>query len=152
MAEETGRVKALVARAQADLAVQSARVEQVRRQLEADVIAPADAACRAAQSEAKGAASKVLEDGRATASVLQQMIDTWRKGGENARDIFLVQKLQVLLGDLVGTIRSARIDRITVLPADSGVSARKAVALSEELKGATGIDLPRLVEGLVTKG
>ncbi len=152
VAEETGRVKALVARAQADLAVQSARVEQVRRQLEADVIAPAEAACRAAQSEAKGAASKVLEDGRATATVLQQMIDTWRKGGENARDIFLVQKLQVLLGELVGTIRSARIDRITVLPADTGVSARKAVALSEELKGATGIDLPRLVEGLVTKG
>ncbi|MBM4390504.1 MAG: flotillin family protein [Deltaproteobacteria bacterium] len=152
VAEESGRVKALVARAQADLAVQSARVEQVRRQLEADVIAPAEAACRASQSEAKGNASKALEDGRATATVLQQMIDAWRKGGGSARDIFLVQKLQVLLGDLVGTIRSARIDRITVLPSDTGVSARKAVALSEELKGATGIDVPRLVEGLVSKG
>jgi flotillin len=127
-------------------------VEQVRRQLEADIVAPAEAACRAAQSEAKGRASKSLEDGRATASVLQQMIATWRQGGANARDIFLVQKLQVLLGELVGTIQSARIDRITVLPADSGVSARKAVALSEELKGATGVDVPRLVEGLISKG
>lgn len=152
VAEESGRVKALVARAHADLSVQAARVEQSRRALEADIIAPAEAACAARQATAKGDAAKALADGRASAEVLNQMVDTWRKGGEHARDIFLVQKLQVLLTDLVGTIQSARIDRVTVLPADSGVSARKAVALSEEIKGATGVDVAKLVGGLVQKG
>ena len=152
VAEESGRVKALVARAQADLSVQAARVEQTRRALEADVIAPAEAASLARQASAKGAAAKSLADGRASAEVLSQMVDAWRRGGEHARDIFLVQKLQVLLDDLVGTIQSARIDRITVLPADTGVSARRAVALSEEIKGATGVDVARLVEGMVSKG
>lgn len=151
VAEETGRVKALVARAEGEAKVQFARVEQVKRQLEADVIAPAEADTQKRQADAKGSAAKIIEDGRAQTQVLQQMIDAWKAGGEHARDIFLVQKLQGMLDQLVGTIQSAKVDRITVLPPDSGVSARKLVSLSEELKGATGIDLPRLAEGLVEK-
>ena len=151
VAEETGRVKALIARAEGEAKVQFARVEQVKRQLEADVIAPAEADTQKRQADAKGAAAKIIEDGRATTQVLQQMIDAWKGGGDNARDIFLVQKLQGMLDELVGTIQAVNIDRITMLPPDSGVSARKLVSLSEEIKGAVGIDLPKLAEGLIEK-
>lgn len=151
VAEETGRVQALVARAEAEAMVQVARVEQVKRQLEADVIAPAEADTQKRQADAKGGAARIIEDGRATAEVLQKMIDAWKLGGENARDIFLVQKLQGMLDQLVNTIQAVKVDRITMLPPDSGVSARKMIALSEEVKGATGLDLPRLAEKLIER-
>lgn len=148
IAEEVGRVKAAIARAEADLEVQKARVEQVRRQLQADVLAPAEADMRKRQADAKGASAKVLEDGKATVAVLNEMIDTWQQGGDNARDIFLMQKLQGLMGSLVGTIEDVSIDRVTVLPsgASGDGTAAKAVRLVEELKGALGVDLPRLLE------
>ncbi len=151
VAEESGRVRARVARAEAELKVQHARLEQVRLQLEADVITPAEAQSRAAESNARGASAKMLEDGKASAAVLQQMIATWKAGGESARDIFLVQKLQVMLDELVGTIGSVKVDRITMLPPDRASSARNALSLAEEVKGATGVDVPRIVEALATK-
>jgi flotillin len=151
IAEEVGRVRAAVAKAEGELKVQTARVEQVRLQLEADVIAPARAETEAAESAAKGGAAKIIEDGRATNTVLAQMIETWKTGGDAARDVFLLQKLQSTLGQLVSTIHAVKIDRVTVLPPDSDLSARKVVGLSEEVKGTLGIDVPRLLESVVRK-
>lgn len=151
IAEEVGRVRAAVAKAEGELKVQTARVEQVRLQLEADVIAPAQAEMEASESGAKGAAAKIIEDGRATNAVLAQMIETWKSGGEAARDVFLLQKLQSTLGQLVSTIQAVKIDRVTVLPPDAELSARRAVTLSEELKGTLGLDVPRLIETVAKK-
>ena len=80
-------------------------------------------------------------------AVLNEMIATWKAGGDNARDIFLMQKLQNLMSSLVGTIDQVKVDKVTVLPAgqSDGTSA-KAVRVVEELKGALGVDLPRLLE------
>lgn len=151
IAEEVGQVKTAVARAEAELIAQAARVEQVRRQLEADVIAPAQADMEARLSQAKGASAKIVEDGKATAEVLAQMIATWKAGGESARDIFLMQKLQTTMGSLVSTIKGVKVDRLTVLPPDAGVSARKAITLIEELKGALGTDIPRVIEAMASR-
>ena len=142
VAEELGKVKTLIARTQGDIKVQEARVEQVRRRLEADVVAPAQAAMEASRADAKGRSSKIIEDGKATVAVLDEMIITWKQGGENARDIFLMQKLQSLMDSLVSTIDDVRVDRVTVLPAGSGGGA---VRMVEELKGV-GVDVPALVE------
>jgi hypothetical protein len=140
VAEEIGTVKAQIARAQADMKVAEAQVEQVRRRLEADVIVPALADMQARQAEAKGRAAKILEDGKATVAVLEQMIATWKAGGENARDIFLMQKLQVLMAKLVGTIEGIKIDRVTMLPSgDGGSTAKRAVRFVEEMRGAVGV-------------
>lgn len=151
IAEEVGRVKAAVAKAEGELKVQTARVEQVRLQLEADVIAPAEAEVQASVSNAKGAAAKIIEDGRATNQVLHRMIETWKSGGEAARDIFLMQKLQSTMGQLVSTIQNVKIDRLTVLPPDAGATARKGVTLVEEIKGSLGVDVPKLIEAVVKR-
>jgi len=157
VAEERGKVMSRIAAAQADLKVQEARVEQVRRQLQADVVTPAQADMEAAQAKAKGDASKIIEDGKATVAVLGEMIETWRQGGEHAREIFLMQKLQSLMRSMVSTIDKVEIDKVTVLPRGSsgevaGMSTAKAVRLVEELKGALGVDLPRLLEQAATRG
>jgi flotillin len=147
IAEEVGRVRALIARAEADLKVQEARIEQVRLALEADVIAPAQAGMEKDQADARANAAKIIEDGKATALVLEEMITTWNNGGDSARDIFLMQKLQSVMSRLVDTIQSVKIDKITVLPSGSHRAAN-AVTLVEELKAGLGIDLPKIVNRL----
>jgi len=149
VAEERGQVKALIAAAEADVPVQEARVEQIRRQLLADVVAPANAGMEASRAQAKGDAARVVEDGKATVAVLREMIATWQAGGDSARDIFLMQKLQALMDSMVATIDQIDVDKMTILPSGGsadGSAATKAVRLVEEMKGALGVDIPRLIE------
>lgn len=146
IAEEVGKVQALVADVEGQLKVQAARLEQVRRQLEADVVAPAQAQMERDLADAKGDSAKIVEDGKATVQVLDQMIDAWKGAGPAARDVFLMQKLPATLGQLVATIDSVKVDKLTILPPDAQGSARGLITVSEELKGALGVDLPRLLE------
>jgi flotillin len=146
-AKEIGEVSAMVAKANAELLVQGARIEQVRQQLEADIIATSQAAMEAKQADAKGQAAKIVEDGKATAAVLGEMITTWKAGGDSARDIFLMEKLEKVMTALVGTIRDLHVDRITMLPGSDGRAASQ-VKWVEELKAGVGVDLPELLNRL----
>ena len=153
VAEQEGIVKAQIAKAEAALEAEEARVEQVRRQLEADVIEPARADMEAGIADAKGRSARILEEGRATVQVLDEMIKVWKESGDSARDIFLMQKLQKVMDSLIETVGDVKVDRITMLPPDQGggSTARQAVRLVEELKGAIGIDLPELLEAAAGK-
>jgi flotillin len=146
-----GKVKAAIARAEAELKAQAARIEQVRHQLEADVVAPAAADMEKRIAEARAGAAAIEENGKATTTALRAMVQTWKSGGDASRDIFVMQKLRPLLGQLTATIQTARIGRITVLPADARASARTAVTLAEEVRGALGVDVPAMIEGAVKR-
>lgn len=149
VAKERGEVEALVARANAEFLTQQARVEQTRLRLQADVIAPAHAQMEADQADAKAKAAKIVADGEATAAVLEQMIQTWKNGGDQARDIFLMQKLEKVMGALVGTIQDVNVNRITLLPkGNGGGRAANAVTLVEELKAGIGVDLAQIANNL----
>ena len=147
IAEEIGRVKSQIARVESAIEAAEARVEQERLRLQADVVEPARADAEARIAEARGQAAKILEDGRATVQVLEEMIAVWQEAGPDARDIFLMQKLQVLAAAMADTISEINVDRITMLPGgdDNGSTARQAARLVEELKGAVGVDLPNLL-------
>jgi flotillin len=154
IAEAEGQVKSEIAKATAALEAEEARVEKVRRQLEADVIEPARADMEAGINAARGRSARILEEGRATVQVLDEMIKVWNEAGPSARDIFLMQKLNAVMTQLVSTVGTVKIDRITMLPPSgpdggSGDTARKAVRLVEELKGAIGVDLPKLLDAAV---
>src|SRR5206468_1840300 len=114
--------------------------------LEADVVTPARAAMEARQADARGKAAKMLEDGKATAAVLRQMIATWEAAGENARDIFLMQKLQPVMASLVETIQSVKVDRLSVLPAGSALSG--GAQLAEQARSVFGLDVVKLLQGV----
>jgi flotillin len=148
VAEEIGAVESEIARIEASIEAAEARVEQTRRRLDADIIAPAQADMEARMAEARGRAARILEDGRATVQVLEEMIAVWRRAGPDARDIFLLQKLQPLLSTLASTIDEVRVERLTMLPPgtqEGEGTARQAVRLVEELKGAVGVDVPKLL-------
>ena len=151
IAEQRGEVKMLIAKANAEIKVQEARIEQIRLKLTADVLEPAKAESTAAKQEAKGDAAKIIEDGKATVKVLNEMIDTWEQGGDSARDIFLMQKLQTIMSQLLSSIEDVQIDKITVLPSSDQSGIASTVKTIEEIKAGTGVDIPQLLRDFSQK-
>jgi flotillin len=143
ISEAEAEIAAEVARTEAELAVQRERRNQVEQQLQADVIAPAAAACQQAQARAKGDAASIIEDGRARAEGIRELAETWKAAGENAREIFLFQKLEALLTSLVATVPEVEVEKVTVIDPGKGGSATKIAAFMEQLRQTTGLDLSR---------
>jgi len=142
VAEAQAQVGAQVAKVSAELEVQQARIDQVRQQLQADVVAPAEAACKQAIAKAKGDAASIVEDGRAQAAGIEELAKSWASAGPSAREIFLFQKLDVLLQALVSTVPEVTVQNVTVIDGASDSAAARVASLSEQLRHATGIDLP----------
>ncbi|MDI7269591.1 MAG: SPFH domain-containing protein [Myxococcota bacterium] len=146
VAESRGQIAAAVAQATAEIDVQNARIEQVRRKLQADVIAPAQAACEGAIANAKGDAARFVEAGRAQATALAETIASWRQAGTFGRDVFLMQKLGTLNRIVLSSMDDVRIDRLTVLGVRSGDGdgaplAVRLLSAAEQIKAAIGIDV-----------
>jgi flotillin len=146
IAEARGQVSARLVRAEAELEVQKARIEQVRRQLQADVLAPARANKAAAEAAATGQASQIIEQGRATAAALDQIAASWRRAGSGARQVFLMQKVDALMRIVMGTVSDLKVRKLTVLggigaSGTPGALTGQIIAASEQLKSATGVDL-----------
>jgi len=152
IAEEIGKVNAEVTRVEAAIEAAEAQVEQTRRRLEADVIAPANAEMEAKIAEARGHAAGIIENGRATVEVLREMIAVWEASGDQAREIFLMQKLEPIVDAMARTIAQVHVQRLTMLPpGETASTGRQAARLVEELKGAIGVDLPEVLERLTTR-
>lgn len=147
VAEERSRVAALVARARAELDVQKARVEQVRAQLEADIVQPAAAARDKMGAEARARAARVFEDGKARADALRRMTQTWILAGPAARDVFMLQKVDAIFDTMLSTVGDAGVDRLTVIDRTLGDIDRdgalpaKALSAVTQIRETTGVDL-----------
>ncbi len=148
VAEQRGQVTSAVARATAELGVQRARLEQVRFRLLADEIKPAEARRLQKIEEARGNASQVIEEGKATADAMRAIAETWRTSGDSARQIVVAQKLNGLVSSLMGTVSSLPIDKVTFIDKELNGGndlAVKAAITSEQLKHTMGIDLPKIL-------
>lgn len=150
IAEEMAAVAALIAKAEAEIKVQTERIEQTRRQLEADVIAPARAECESMEQKAQADVAPIIEDGRARAAALTQLAESWAKAGDQAREIFLLQKLESIVKQLTATIAETHVERMTVIDTQvgGGTDATKLIALNEQVKELFGIDLAEKVRGM----
>jgi flotillin len=152
VAEQRSHVTAAVAKATAEVAVQQARLEQVRLQLQADQVKPAEADKQRMVEAARGKAAQIIENGRATATALRQMAETWRRSGESARQILMAQKLSGLVGQLMSTVSALPIDKVTVIDralTEGGNNlAVKAAVASEQLKHTLGVDVPAMLARL----
>jgi flotillin len=148
IAEEKAQVTAMLAKATAEIDMQIARLEQVKRQLDADVLRPAGAQANADRANARGQVAKLIEEGRATAEAFKSVADTWKKSGAAARDIFLLQKLDDILPQVLRVLHDLKIDNLTLLPVGDGSVARTAASVNEQLKAATGVDLAKAAQRL----
>lgn len=153
VAEQEAQVAQMVAKARAELLVQRARVDQTRLQLEADVIQPAKANCEAEEQRAKAQVASIVEDGKARADALRQLSKSWSQAGDQAREIFVLQKIEPIIRQLTATISETRIDKVTLIDSGSsggtgGLDPRKLVALNEQVKEIFGIDLVEKIGGM----
>jgi flotillin len=152
IAESRGQVQALVARATADLEVQRARLAQVRFQLVADKVKPAEARRAQMVAQARGQASKIIEEGKATAQAIRSLGDTWAKAGDSARQIFVAQKLQGLVTTMMSTVGEMPIDKLTVIDRElangGGNFAVKTAITAEQIKQLLGVDVAALAQNL----
>ncbi|HET8646003.1 MAG TPA: SPFH domain-containing protein, partial [Vicinamibacteria bacterium] len=93
IAEAQGEVKATVAQVTAEIERQKARLLQVKRQLEADVVRAAEADLKAREEAARGAAAVVVERGRAEAAALKSVFEAFAEAGPGAREVLSLQQV-----------------------------------------------------------
>jgi len=150
IAEAEGEVQATIAQVKAEIERQGARALQVQRQLDAEVVQPAEADRKAAEENARGDAATIVEQGKAQASALKALVEQYKKAGNAARQVLVLQKLLPLVGAMSGGDATVTIKKLTVLPSgstgDDASFARKAIATAEQLRAATGIDLPAITQ------
>jgi flotillin len=152
IAESQGQVQALLAKATAEVQVQKARLAQVRYQLIADKLKPAEARKMQMMQQARGNASKIVEEGKATAAAIRALGEVWAKAGDSARQIFVAQKLQGLVGTMMSTVGELPIDKLTIidkeLAANGGNFAMKTAITAEQLKQMMGVDITAIAQKL----
>ncbi|HEY9814234.1 MAG TPA: SPFH domain-containing protein [Candidatus Obscuribacterales bacterium] len=148
IAEAEAAIASEVARTQAELPVQQERIKQVLQQLQADVVAPAEAECKRAIARAQGNAASIIEDGKAQAEGTRQLAESWKMAGPNAREIFLLQKLEILLKTMSATVPPLSVQNVTVIDASQGGTVPQLASLNEQLRASTGIDLAQTVRNL----
>ncbi|MGW8223247.1 MAG: flotillin family protein, partial [Syntrophobacteria bacterium] len=158
LASETNiaEAKAQVARAIAEVEEQqkleARRVEMNKSKYQADVVVPAEAHREAKILEAMGEAASIVEDGKATAEAVRLMREQWEK--EDTRELFLIQQLPDILDKVTSVIAdNLSIDKVTVFDSGNGNGmptyvkgvTGSVVAIMEQIKNATGLDIPEIL-------
>ncbi len=144
VAEVQAKVGADLARAKAELPVQEERIKQVMQQLEADVIAPAESECETMIADAKGEAATIVEEGRSQAEGLQDLVESLKRSGDDAKRLFLLQKLEPLLKMLSETVKPIEVEEVTLIGEREGQVNLSLATLLRQLQDSTGI---RLLQG-----
>ncbi|NJL47867.1 MAG: flotillin family protein [Leptolyngbyaceae cyanobacterium SM2_5_2] len=136
---------AMIAEVEAEIKVEKARITETEQRLQADVLVPAEAQCQRVIAEAKGSAAKIIEDGKAQALGLEHLGAVWRSAGEDAREVFLYQKIELLAQMMAMSVPEISIAEVSIIDAKQGASAIKIADFLEQLRYTTGIDVKQLM-------
>ena len=142
VAEVQAEVGAELAHAEAELPVQQERIKQVTQQLEADVIAPAESECQTMMAEAKGEAATIVEQGRSQAEGLRDLVESLKRSGDDAKRLFLLQKLEPLLTMLSDTVQPIEVEEVNLIGEREGQINLSLATLLKQLQESTGLRLP----------
>jgi len=142
IAEVEAGVGAELARAEAELPVQTERIKQVTEQLQADIVAPAESECQTMMAEAKGEAATIIEQGRSQADGLRDLVESLKRSGDDAKRLFLLQKLEPLLKMLSDTVQPVEVEEVSLVAEKSAGSTLTIATLLKQLQQTTGLKLP----------
>jgi len=142
VAEVEAKVGAELARAEAEMPVQQERIKQVTQQLQADVIAPAESECQTMMAEAKGQAATIIEQGRSQAEGLRDLVESLKRSGDDAKRLFLLQKLEPLLTMLSDTVQPIEVEEVNLIGERQGQSNLSLATLLKQFQESTGLRLP----------
>lgn len=151
-AEAAAKVAGDIAKAEHENTLEKVRIDLNKKKYQADVVVPAAAAKEASELSAQGEAAKILEDGKATADAVKLMREQWDQG--NTKELFLIQ----LFPDIVDKVsrvvaENLHIEKLTVVDSGNGNGIPQlvkgltgsVVSIIEEIKTATGLDIPDLL-------
>lgn len=151
--EQRSRIAGDIARVEEEQKLEEGRIELNRKKYEAEIVIPSEAERQAAELKARGAAARILEDGKATAEAVELMQAQWQDG--KTRELFLIQMLPELLDKVTKVIAdNLHIEKLTVMDSGNGNGlpthvknlTSSAVTILEQLKNTTGIDIPGLLQ------
>ena len=142
VAEAEAQIAGERARVEAELPMQAERIAMVANQLQADVVAPAEAECSRDIAIAKGDAASILEEGAARAEGLNALVASWRQAGPDARAVYLTQRLQTLLPLLRSAVPPLKVKELRLI--GEGTNAAPSLpTLLAQVQAATGFDAAR---------
>ena len=166
-AERVARADAERAEAHARTQLEEQRVQLERTRLQADVVQTAEAARMAAEQKAKADAAPIMENGRAQAEALLQngkaqaealrmLLAEIHNAGPTGMQVFMAERLPLLLGQALDAMKDVDIDRVTVIDSGSGQGVANAttqkvnasLAALQQVAGAMGLDLDEFVKNL----
>jgi flotillin len=151
-AEARSKVASDIARIGEEQKLEKQRVEMNKSKYEADVVVPARAEKEAKELKAIGEAARIVEDGKATAEAVRVMREQWEK--EDTRELFLIQQLPDILDKVTRVVAdNLSIEKVTIIDSGDGQGmpgyvkgvTGSIVAIFEQIKNATGLDIPDLL-------
>jgi flotillin len=150
--ESRAKVAGDIARIEEEQKLEEKRVVTNKHKYEADVIVPARAEREAKELKAKGEAARIAEDGKATAEAVRLLREQWEK--EDTRELFLIQQLPDILDKVTKVVSdNLSIDKVTIVDSGDGQGmpayvrgvTGSIVAIFEQIKTATGLDIPEIL-------
>ena len=151
-AEAAAKVAGDIARAEQENTLEEVRIDLNKKRYQADVVVPAAAAKEASELRAKGEATKIFEDGKATADAVKLMREQWEQG--NTKELFLLQLFPGIVDKVSRVVaENLHIEKLTVVDSGNGNGVPQLVkgltgsviSIIEEIKTATGLDIPDLL-------
>ena len=94
-------------------------------------------------AEAKGEAATIIEQGRSQAEGLQDLVDSLKRSGDDAKRLFLLQKLEPLLTMLSDTVQPMEVEEVNLVAQKDGGNTLSIATLLKQLQSSTGLQLLR---------
>src|SRR6185503_16720179 len=144
------------ARAEAELALQQIRGELEQLRLQAEVTIPAEVDAQVRELAAAGQAASIAADGEAMSASLAEVAAAWKDSGGRAMDIFVLQHLDQIFGDVARAATRVKVGEVNLIdggdgktiPAYAAAYPATMTALFEQISRTLGIDIARVITGV----
>jgi flotillin len=146
------------ARAEAELALQQIRGELEQLRLQAEVTIPAEVDAQVRELFAAGQAASIAADGEAMAASLAQVAAAWNDSGGRAMDMFVLQHLDQIFGDVARAATRIKVGEVNLIdggdgktiPAYAAAYPATMAALFEQVTRTLGVDIAKVITGTST--
>lgn len=157
---ETAKARGEEARNKAQKELQTIRKKLEELKLQSDVVIPAQAKQKAEELRAEGEAAEMAEQGKAMGEVMDLMAELWREGGDDAMDVFIIQRLESVLDQIAEKTNEVKVDEAALIDGGDGESLPNYVSaypkimgnIFEELQSTMGVDVSGALTGQKSNG
>jgi flotillin len=151
--EREAEAAAKTARAQAEQELQTVRTELEQLRLQAEVVIPADMNRQAQAILAVGEAAPTAESGAAAVQVLEMMTTAWQTMGPQAKELYVIQHLEEIVGAVVASLKDIQVDEVHVVDRGDGAGLssyaatypKMVAAVMSAVHESTGVDVPAVL-------